>query len=222
MSSWLQVLSHYCGIWCWFLLTNAVNGFTDKNCEFSVYCWRVITVWCVWCVCVMIGVYQHVTGSLMGGHAVRMLGWGVENGTPYWLVANSWNTDWGDNGTLWPHIYTHRRFPFSTFVQCLAIYMSEICIGFLAVRLWCPWFWQQGGSQLNVSYSSSIRSAVEMKKWWVLTTGWVQCLEFHSVFGHGWLNGKHIWPQNNHLHRGSLHEEVEKECKGVWLTQVQL
>lgn len=34
----------------------------------------------------------------MGGHAVRILGWGVENGTPYWLVGNSWNTDWGDNG----------------------------------------------------------------------------------------------------------------------------
>lgn len=44
------------------------------------------------------GVYQHVTGSVLGGHAVRMLGWGVENGTPYWLVANSWNTDWGDHG----------------------------------------------------------------------------------------------------------------------------
>lgn len=44
------------------------------------------------------GVYQHVTGEMMGGHAVRILGWGVENDTPYWLVGNSWNTDWGDNG----------------------------------------------------------------------------------------------------------------------------
>ncbi|KAK4872423.1 hypothetical protein RN001_014452 [Aquatica leii] len=44
------------------------------------------------------GVYQHATGHALGGHAVRMLGWGVENGTPYWLIANSWNTDWGDNG----------------------------------------------------------------------------------------------------------------------------
>jgi len=44
------------------------------------------------------GVYQHVSGELLGGHAVKLLGWGVENGTPYWLVANSWNTDWGDNG----------------------------------------------------------------------------------------------------------------------------
>lgn len=47
------------------------------------------------------GVYQHVTGEMVGGHAVRILGWGVENGTPYWLVGNSWNTDWGDNGE-WP------------------------------------------------------------------------------------------------------------------------
>jgi len=44
------------------------------------------------------GVYQHVTGPLLGGHAIKILGWGVEDGTPYWLCANSWNTDWGDEG----------------------------------------------------------------------------------------------------------------------------
>ena len=36
----------------------------------------------------------------LGGHAIRLLGWGVEEGTPYWLVANSWNYDWGNNGTF--------------------------------------------------------------------------------------------------------------------------
>ncbi|XP_042634277.1 cathepsin B-like [Cyprinus carpio] len=41
------------------------------------------------------GVYQHVTGSELGGHAVKVLGWGEENGTPYWLVANSWNLKLG-------------------------------------------------------------------------------------------------------------------------------
>jgi cathepsin B len=46
------------------------------------------------------GVYQHVSGKPLGGHAIRILGWGVEEGTPYWLVANSWNYDWGDNGTF--------------------------------------------------------------------------------------------------------------------------
>nr|AAT48984.1 cathepsin B-like proteinase [Triatoma sordida] len=44
------------------------------------------------------GVYQHVAGEALGGHAIKILGWGVENDTPYWLVANSWNTDWGNNG----------------------------------------------------------------------------------------------------------------------------
>ena len=27
----------------------------------------------------------------MGGHAIKILGWGVENNAKYWLVANSWN-----------------------------------------------------------------------------------------------------------------------------------
>lgn len=44
------------------------------------------------------GVYQHVEGKALGGHAIRMLGWGTENGIPYWLIANSWNTDWGSDG----------------------------------------------------------------------------------------------------------------------------
>jgi len=44
------------------------------------------------------GVYQHLTGSALGGHAIRILGYGEEDGTKYWLVANSWNETWGDNG----------------------------------------------------------------------------------------------------------------------------
>ncbi|CAN8001239.1 unnamed protein product [Ixodes hexagonus] len=44
------------------------------------------------------GVYQHHSSDVLGGHAIRILGWGTENGTPYWLVANSWNPDWGDKG----------------------------------------------------------------------------------------------------------------------------
>ncbi|ESO83137.1 hypothetical protein LOTGIDRAFT_197490 [Lottia gigantea] len=44
------------------------------------------------------GVYQHTSGAALGGHAVKILGYGVEDGTDYWLVANSWNSDWGDKG----------------------------------------------------------------------------------------------------------------------------
>jgi len=44
------------------------------------------------------GVYHHVSGSQLGGHAVKLIGWGVENNVPYWLIVNSWNTDWGNQG----------------------------------------------------------------------------------------------------------------------------
>jgi cathepsin B len=46
------------------------------------------------------GVYQRVTGSELGGHAIKMIGWGVENGVAYWLCVNSWNDGWGDMGTF--------------------------------------------------------------------------------------------------------------------------
>ncbi|KHJ89258.1 hypothetical protein OESDEN_10921 [Oesophagostomum dentatum] len=43
------------------------------------------------------GIYVHTAGDFAGLHAVKVLGWGSENGSPYWLVANSWSTDWGEN-----------------------------------------------------------------------------------------------------------------------------
>eukprot|EP00913_Durusdinium_trenchii_P004823 g4480.t1 len=44
------------------------------------------------------GIYHHVSGSEAGGHAVRMVGWGVDNGVKYWKIANSWNPYWGEKG----------------------------------------------------------------------------------------------------------------------------
>ncbi|CAH8826928.1 unnamed protein product [Trichobilharzia szidati] len=44
------------------------------------------------------GIYKHITGNLVGMHTVRIIGWGEEDGIAYWLCANSWNEDWGENG----------------------------------------------------------------------------------------------------------------------------
>jgi len=46
------------------------------------------------------GVYQHVSGKSLGGHAIKMIGWGVDaaTGTPYWTCVNSWNPSWGEAG----------------------------------------------------------------------------------------------------------------------------
>jgi len=44
------------------------------------------------------GVYKRTSDKLLGGHAVKIIGWGEENGTQYWIVANSWGPTWGENG----------------------------------------------------------------------------------------------------------------------------
>jgi len=44
------------------------------------------------------GIYKYQYGGMVGGHAVKILGWGTEGGVDYWLVANSWAPDWGESG----------------------------------------------------------------------------------------------------------------------------
>ena len=44
------------------------------------------------------GVYVHRYGEELGGHAIKIFGYGVEDGTEYWFCANSWNDSWGDQG----------------------------------------------------------------------------------------------------------------------------
>lgn len=44
------------------------------------------------------GIYQHVWGGPVGGHAVKFVGYGTQDGTDYWLIANSWDYSWGEGG----------------------------------------------------------------------------------------------------------------------------
>lgn len=37
-------------------------------------------------------------GESHGDHAVKLLGWGQDDGIDYWLCANTWGTSWGMNG----------------------------------------------------------------------------------------------------------------------------
>jgi len=49
-------------------------------------------------------VYTETTGDALGGHALVMVGYGVEkqgaDQTPYWLLQNSWGPAWGDHGYI--------------------------------------------------------------------------------------------------------------------------
>jgi len=46
------------------------------------------------------GVYVKTSSTLLGGHAVRMIGYGYDAKTSlnYWIVANSWGKGWGQEG----------------------------------------------------------------------------------------------------------------------------
>jgi len=44
------------------------------------------------------GIYCDDTGDMEIVHDVSIVGYGVEEGQPYWLVRNSWGTHWGEDG----------------------------------------------------------------------------------------------------------------------------
>ena len=45
------------------------------------------------------GIYRKSPNAkFLGGHAVKIVGWGKEDDTEYWIVANSWDTKWGEQG----------------------------------------------------------------------------------------------------------------------------
>ena len=47
------------------------------------------------------GVYSpSPSATLVGRHAVSLVGWGEDNGAAYWICQNSWGADWGEQGYL--------------------------------------------------------------------------------------------------------------------------
>jgi cathepsin B len=44
------------------------------------------------------GIYKQAWGSYVGGHAIKIIGWGVQNGISYWVISNSWGSTWGETG----------------------------------------------------------------------------------------------------------------------------
>jgi len=44
------------------------------------------------------GIFSEKVEPDTHNHIISNLGWGVENGTEYWIGRNSWGTYWGEYG----------------------------------------------------------------------------------------------------------------------------
>lgn len=47
------------------------------------------------------GIYHYSAGNLVGGHAMRVVGWGhdeQDEGNLYWICQNQWTDTWGEKG----------------------------------------------------------------------------------------------------------------------------
>lgn len=46
------------------------------------------------------GIFEDKTGDQEVTHEISIVGYGEENGTPFWLIRNSWGTHWGIDGFM--------------------------------------------------------------------------------------------------------------------------
>ncbi|KAJ8984236.1 hypothetical protein NQ317_007468 [Molorchus minor] len=46
------------------------------------------------------GIFDESSCTTTVNHGVLVVGYGTEDGTPYWLVKNSWGADWGEEGFI--------------------------------------------------------------------------------------------------------------------------
>jgi len=49
------------------------------------------------------GIYHHVSGEAVGGHAMRVVGWGhdeSDSNNLFWICQNQWTDRWGEHGYM--------------------------------------------------------------------------------------------------------------------------
>jgi hypothetical protein len=55
------------------------------------------------------GIVKPYNGNKNGGHAMVLIGWKIIDGVEHWIVSNSWDKSWGDNGNCY---FNSKIYPF--------------------------------------------------------------------------------------------------------------
>ena len=53
------------------------------------------------------GIFEQVKLAPGINHEIAVVGWGVENGTEFWVGRNSWGTYWGESGFFRIRMHNH-------------------------------------------------------------------------------------------------------------------
>jgi len=82
----------------------ATSGDDETTLQNNLVSWGPLSV------CVDAANWQDYSGGVMGGwqcawinildHCVELVGYDTTASTPFWIVRNSWGTDWGENGYI--------------------------------------------------------------------------------------------------------------------------
>lgn len=74
------------------------------------------------------GIYKRTSDYLLGGHAVRIVGWGTDGSTEYWVVANSWGKYWGEDGYFRIAIYNCCNFEYNVYAPYARLTKEDLTI----------------------------------------------------------------------------------------------